>query len=81
LLLCAYEKNRPAPKNDFSQGLACLVELRYGFLKVQNVDAIPLPEYEALHFGIPPSGLVAEMNTGFEKRLNCHIGQAFDSSS
>jgi hypothetical protein len=38
-----------------------------GLLQVDDIDAVSLAEDILLHFGIPPFGLVAKMNTRFQE--------------
>jgi hypothetical protein len=43
-----------------------LLKLRKGFLKINNVDFVSVPENERRHFRIPKACLVAKVNTGLK---------------
>src|SRR3989304_396353 len=49
-----------------------LAELLQGLLEIDDVDAVALPEDVFLHLGVPPLGLVAEVNPGLQKLLHRH---------
>ena len=38
-----------------------------GLLQIDDVDAVATPEDERLHLGVPPTGLVTEVDAGFEQ--------------
>jgi hypothetical protein len=63
LLLGADEQHRAAPRCDVAYEVVRFVEEKGGLLKVDDVDAAPLGEDEGLHLGVPPAGLVAEVDS------------------
>ena len=76
LLLGAYEENFAAVSSYFVNEVVSLVELSYGFLQVNDVDAVSLSEDIGSHLRVPSSCLVTEMYTCFEKLLHryyCHL--------
>ena len=75
LLLGAYEQDLAAVCCNFVYEVVSLVELSYGLLKIDDVDAVSLGEDVGSHFRVPSSCLVTEMYACFEKLLHryyCH---------
>jgi hypothetical protein len=51
-----------------------------GFLQVNDMNAVSRPEDVGLHFGVPPSRLVSEMDAGLEQLFHvddCHFVFSF----
>ena len=63
LLLGAHEQDRAAPAGDVAHEVVRRVEQDGGLLQVDDVDAAPLGEDVGLHLGVPPAGLVAEVDS------------------
>src|SRR5437016_1263219 len=40
------------------------------------MDAVAFGEDELFHFGVPPFGLMAKMNPGFQQFFNCYVCQS-----
>jgi hypothetical protein len=58
------EKYLPALSHNITDHLADLLQDLQGGLKIDNVNASPLPIDKPFHFGIPALGLMAEMDPG-----------------
>src|SRR6266545_2154395 len=61
-----------------------LLDARERLLEVDDVDAIPLHEDEALHLRVPAARLVPEVDPGLQELLhgdNGHVGLPFSSAS
>ena len=52
---------------DFAHELLGELDLPQCLLQIDDVDAVALGENEPAHLRVPPAGLVAEVNTGFEE--------------
>ena len=75
LLLGANEQNGAALSSNVADVHVRLFKLLDGLLQVDDVDAVTLGEDVLSHLGVPASGVVTEMYTGFQKLLNaynCH---------
>nr|GFD60416.1 hypothetical protein [Tanacetum cinerariifolium] len=51
---------------DLLDGLHRILVHRHGFFQVDDVDLVAMTEDERCHFRVPETGLVAEVNTGFQ---------------
>ena len=51
----------------FAYNSICFVQLTQGFLQVNDVDAVALPENIPGHFGVPTAGLVTEVYAGLQQ--------------
>ena len=67
LLFRPHEYNGLSPLSHLPHYIARFLNSLGGFLEIYNVDPIPLHKDELLHLGIPPSGLMPEMNARFKK--------------
>ena len=70
LLLGADKKDRAAVSDDLVDRLVCLVNFTYGLLEIDDVDTVALGIDVGSHLRIPSPGLMAEVNTSFEKLLH-----------
>ena len=61
------EKDFTFARSNLVQFSQSFVEHRYSFLKVDDVNFVTRTEDERLHFRVPVTGLVTEVNTGFKK--------------
>ena len=57
--------------------LAGGVQLAEGLAQVNDVDAVAGVEDERLHLGVPPPGLVPEMDAGIQQFLNANTNHKF----
>ena len=78
LLLGADEEHALALEDHALEELLGLADLTQGLLEIDDVDAGALGEDEAPHLGVPPAGLVTEVDTGFEQVLQLGLCHAFD---
>ena len=82
LPLGADEQDLTAVGDQFDHILVGLVDHAQRLLQVDDVDPIALREYVALHGGVPPAGLVAEVHPGLQQRFHiyrlaaCRLGRA-----
>jgi hypothetical protein len=70
LFLGAHEEHALAFAHGVREKIAGGFELAKRFAEVDDVDAVASIEDKRLHLGIPPFGLVAEMNAGVQQFLN-----------
>ena len=76
LLLGADEEDGIAVLRQLADELISLFQLLHGLLKVDDVDAVTLTIDVLGHLGVPASGLVTEVDTGFQQLLHgyyCHF--------
>src|SRR5260221_1649249 len=87
LRLRAHEQDAVAARHDVAHQLLRDLELTEGLLKVDDVDPVALGENEAAHLGIPPAGLVSEVDASREELLEgglvvvCHCRNTWLMSS
>ena len=77
LLLGADEQDVAAAGDGLLDEVVGSVDALDGLRQVDDVDAVALGEDEALHLGVPASGLVAEMDTALQELAhgdNRHVG-------
>ena len=67
LALGADQKNAPAARYDIPDRLQALVQHRFALLEVDDVDPVADAENVRRHLGVPPAGMMAEVNAGFEQ--------------
>src|SRR5512132_2765190 len=67
LFLGAHEEHRAAPTANVLEEVVGLVQGVECLLEVDYVDAGALPEDESAHLGIPPPGLMAEVDARLEE--------------
>ena len=75
LLLGADEKNAFARGHGIDYELIGGVEKPDGALQIYDINPVASAKDEGFHFGVPPAGLVAEMDPGFQQLFhsdNCH---------
>jgi hypothetical protein len=75
LLLGADEKNALACGYGIDHKLISGVEEPHGALEIYDINPVASAEDEGFHFGVPPAGLVAEMDPCFQHLFhsyNCH---------
>ena len=65
-----------APEHHTLEELLGLENLAKGFLQIDDVDPGSFGEDESPHLGVPPPGLVAEMNSRFEQVLQFGLRHA-----
>jgi len=75
LLLGADEQDRTAIENDLVEKSAGDFDLGEGLVEVDNVNSVTRGKNEFFHLGVPPLGLMTEMNPGFQQLFNCYAGQ------
>ena len=77
LTLGADKQNGSTVTGDFADEAAGFAEHLQGFLQVDDVNAVALPEDIFLHLGIPTARLVTEVNAGLQQLLHgdfyCHF--------
>ena len=66
LLLGADEQHVATAGDELADEVVRGLDPRERLLEIDDVDAVALTEDESLHLGVPPAGLVPEMDTGFE---------------
>ena len=74
--LSTNEKDFTFTSSDLVQFSQSVVEHRYGFLKVDDVNFVTRAEDERLHFRVPVTGLVTKVNTSLEHVAHgnsCHV--------
>ena len=76
LLLGADEHHGAAALRDVAHERVGLLQQLERLLQVDDVDAGALTEDEALHLGVPPAGLVAEVHSGLQQLLHGDDGHA-----
>src|SRR5205807_1273886 len=69
LALGADEQNVVTAENDVTGELLGQIQLPQGFLKIYDVNPVPLREDEAAHLGIPTPSLVSEVDAGLEELI------------
>ena len=74
LLLGADEEDRAALGGQVANEVVCGFDARHRLVEVDDVDAVALTEDETLHLRVPPTGLVPEVDTGFQ-----HLAHRDDS--
>ena len=74
LLLCADKKNRLIAFGDAAHEMISLFDLLYGFLQVDDVDAVAFRKDVFLHLRVPAAGLMAEMYAGLQQLLHGNHG-------
>ena len=67
LALGADQQHAAAAGDDVADRLQALVQHRLGLLEVDDVDPVADAEDVRRHLGVPPAGVMAEMNAGFEQ--------------
>ena len=67
MLLRAHEQHISAVRRGVFDEAVRFLETFEGLAQVENVDAVPLTEYERTHLGVPASRLVAEVNSGLQE--------------
>ena len=67
LLLRADEEDRAAALREVAHEVVGLLEQLGGLGQIDDVDAAALREDEALHLRVPATGLVAEVDSGFQE--------------
>jgi hypothetical protein len=67
LALGADQKNAAATRDDVPNRLQALMQHRFGLFEIDDVDPVADAENVRRHLGVPPSGMMAEMNAGFEQ--------------
>ena len=80
LFLRAHEQNLTASANGVAQKITGSLELVDGLREVDNVDSVVCPENVGLHLRIPPTSLVAKMDTCFKQFLNSYAHIVFPCS-
>ena len=70
LLLCTNEKYGTALCCDIRDRIVSVVHHTYGLLQVDDVDTVTFCEDVRCHLRVPASGLMSEMNTGFQQLLH-----------
>ena len=70
LLLGAHEQDFTAVGRHFHHGPIGIADQPHGLLQIDDVDAVALGEDVASHPGVPPAGLVTEVDTGLQQRLH-----------
>jgi hypothetical protein len=73
LLLGTYKKDRAALSHGINHKIIGGFKKINRFLQINNVNPIPGPINIGLHFGIPPLGLMTEMNPGLQQLLHRNI--------
>jgi hypothetical protein len=66
LPLGAHKKNVSTLPGEFAHEAARFAEHLEGFLKIDNVDAVAFAENVLLHFRVPATRLVTEVNSGLQ---------------
>ena len=66
LLLRADEKDFLPVRCELAHKHIGLFQLAHGFLQINDIDAVALGEDILRHFGVPPTGLMAEVDTRFQ---------------
>src|ERR1700730_16425413 len=67
LALSAHKKNVPSLRGKFTNEATGFAEHFQRLLKIDNVNAVAFPENILLHFRIPASCLVTEVNSGLQQ--------------
>ena len=60
--------------DDVAHELLRELELAQRLLQVDDVDAVALGENEPAHLGVPPAGLVPEVDAGFQELFEVGLG-------
>jgi hypothetical protein len=76
LLLGADEQDRAAVGDGLLDELVRLVDVAQRLLQVDDVDAVALGHDEALHLGVPATGLVPEVDAALEQLAHGDDGHA-----
>jgi hypothetical protein len=79
LLLGAHEQDRPAAGGGALHEVEGVVQELDRLLQVDDVDAVAGSEDVLLHLGVPPAGLMAEVDARFEQLLERDLGHSFTS--
>src|SRR6476661_4822856 len=79
LLLGADEEDRAAVGDRLPHELVGVVDVRQRLLQVDDVDPVALGHDEALHLGVPASGLVPEVDAALEELAHGDNGHAVSS--
>ena len=72
LLLGADEQDLLARGAQDAQERVRIVECVHGLFEIENVDAVALAEDIRFHLRVPATGLVSEVDTGFQQGLDRH---------
>jgi hypothetical protein len=75
LLLGTYEKNAFARGYGIGHELVGCIEKPDGALQIYDINPVASAKDKGFHFGVPPAGLMAEMNPCFQQLFhsnNCH---------
>ena len=75
LFLGADEQHGAAAGDGIMEKSAGDFDLGEGLVEVDDVNAVAGGENELLHLGVPPLGLVTEMNPGFQQFCDCYACQ------
>ena len=67
LFLAADEQDLPAALRHLLKEIGGALQLFHRLIEIDDVNGVALLENERLHFRIPPFGLVAKMDAGFEQ--------------
>jgi len=79
LLLGTHEQQGLAILGQLAHEVIGLLQLLYGLLQVDDIDAVALRVNVGSHLGVPAAGLVAEVDTGLQQGLHgydvlvCHV--------
>jgi len=79
-----YEQDLTAAGREIAHEVVRVLDARQGLLQVDDVDAVPLHEDEALHLRVPTACLVPEVNAGLQELFhgdNGHVGLPFCTSA
>jgi hypothetical protein len=76
LLLGPDEQDGPAVGDGLLDEVVGLVEVGQRLLQVDDVDAVALGHDEALHLGVPPAGLVPEVDAALQELAHGDDGHA-----
>ena len=77
LFLGADEEHFATPSHSLAQETAGSVQLVKGLTEINDVNAVASVENERPHLGIPPLGLMPEMNTGIQQFLYANTNHNF----
>ena len=69
MLLGPHKQHLPTPRDRVVQKALRLLQQHQALREIDDVDAVAFPEDVALHLGVPPLGLVAEMQTRVDQVL------------
>src|SRR5665811_1805059 len=81
LLLGADEQDRATVGDGLLDELIGVVDVGQRLLQVDDVDTVALGHDEALHLGVPTTGLVPEVDAALKELTHCDDGHAVVSLS